>query len=266
MTGSNTQVSEYAYDPCGNNHEFNEVNVVGPELNAYMVEDDQPPIASTQMLYNRLGASSKTIWPGSNESKLSVVSELIHLKAQYRIPNACYDDLCRIMQRLMPKDNVMPKNIYKTKKLVRDMGLPVQKTHRCRNGCMIYWGCDSELSECKFCGHPRYKDNVGEGSSNRKAYKKMYYFSLTPRLQSRALNNSFELGNKLDPERKLRLSKELGLKPRQIAIWFQNMRARCKNKQLEKDYDALKKPFEVIKADNHALQAQNKKLTAEVNN
>ncbi|KAK9034319.1 hypothetical protein V6N11_050488 [Hibiscus sabdariffa] len=122
MTGYNTQVPEYAYDPCGNNHESGEVNVVGQELNAYMAEDDQPPTASSQMLYNRLGASSEPIWPGSNESKLSVVSELIHLKAQYRIPNACYDDLCRIMQRLMPEDNVMPKNIYETKKLVRDMG------------------------------------------------------------------------------------------------------------------------------------------------
>ncbi|KAL4367573.1 hypothetical protein GQ457_05G029620 [Hibiscus cannabinus] len=150
MTGYNTQVLEYAYDPCGNNHESSEVNVVGQELNAYMAEDDQSPTASTQMLYNILGASSEPIWPGSNESNLSLVSELIHLKAQYRIPNACYDDLCRIIQR---------------------------------NGCMIYWGCDSELSECKFWGHPRYKDNAGEGSSNRKAYKKMYYFPLTPRLQ-----------------------------------------------------------------------------------
>ncbi|KAK8999232.1 hypothetical protein V6N11_070408 [Hibiscus sabdariffa] len=85
-------------------------------------------VERARMLYNRLGASSESIWSGSNEFKLSVVSELIHLKAQYRIPNACYDDLCRIMQRLMPEDNIMPKNIYETKKLVRDMGLPVQKS------------------------------------------------------------------------------------------------------------------------------------------
>ncbi|KAK8612539.1 hypothetical protein V6N13_092652 [Hibiscus sabdariffa] len=51
------------------------------------------------------------------------------------------------MRRLMPEDNVMPKNIYETKNLVLDMGLPVQKIHCCRNGCMIYWGYDSELSE-----------------------------------------------------------------------------------------------------------------------
>ncbi|GMY13614.1 homeobox-leucine zipper protein HAT7-like [Fagus crenata] len=82
--------------------------------------------------------------------------------------------------------------------------------------------------------------------------------------QVKALEKSFELGNKLEPERKMQLAKALGLQPRQVAIWFQNRRARWKTKQLEKDYEVLKKQFEALKADNDNLQTQNKKLTAEL--
>ncbi|GLT36952.1 hypothetical protein SLA2020_112970 [Shorea laevis] len=82
--------------------------------------------------------------------------------------------------------------------------------------------------------------------------------------QVKTLEKNFELGNKLEPERKMQLARALGLQPRQIAIWFQNRRARWKTKQLEKDYDLLKRQCEALKADNDALQAQNRKLHAEI--
>ncbi|XP_019157016.1 PREDICTED: homeobox-leucine zipper protein ATHB-23-like isoform X2 [Ipomoea nil] len=82
--------------------------------------------------------------------------------------------------------------------------------------------------------------------------------------QVKALEKSFEVGNKLEPERKMQLARALGLQPRQIAIWFQNRRARSKTKQLEKDYDLLKRQFEALSADNDALKSQNKKLHSEL--
>ncbi|XP_009593379.1 homeobox-leucine zipper protein ATHB-13 [Nicotiana tabacum] len=82
--------------------------------------------------------------------------------------------------------------------------------------------------------------------------------------QVKTLEKNFELGNKLEPERKMQLARALGLQPRQIAIWFQNRRARWKTKQLEKDYEVLKRQFEAIKAENDALQSQNQKLHAEI--
>jgi len=78
------------------------------------------------------------------------------------------------------------------------------------------------------------------------------------------LEKNFEIGNKLEPERKTQLARALGLQPRQVAIWFQNRRARWKTKQLEKDYDVLKRQFEAIRSENESLQAQNKKLQTEV--
>ncbi|KAF7150430.1 hypothetical protein RHSIM_Rhsim02G0242600 [Rhododendron simsii] len=76
--------------------------------------------------------------------------------------------------------------------------------------------------------------------------------------QVRTLKKNFEQGNKLEPESKIHLARVLRLQPRQIAIWFQNRRARWKTKQLEKDYQVLKR-LESVKADNDALQSQKSK-------
>lgn len=82
--------------------------------------------------------------------------------------------------------------------------------------------------------------------------------------QVKALERSFEVANKLEPERKIQLARALGLQPRQIAIWFQNRRARWKTKQLEKDYEILKRHYDSLKADNDALKTQNKELHSEL--
>ncbi|KAF5792064.1 putative transcription factor homeobox-WOX family [Helianthus annuus] len=82
--------------------------------------------------------------------------------------------------------------------------------------------------------------------------------------QVKALEKSFELGNKLEPERKRQLARAVGLQPRQVAIWFQNRRARWKTKQLEKDYNVLKTQVDSIKADNDKLKNHNSKLHAQL--
>ncbi|KAL1806342.1 hypothetical protein ACET3Z_029410 [Daucus carota] len=78
--------------------------------------------------------------------------------------------------------------------------------------------------------------------------------------QVKTLEKNFELGNKLEPDRKLHLARLLGLPPRQIAIWFQNRRVRWKTKQLENDYQLLKRRIDAIKAENSTLQSQNQRL------
>ncbi|XP_059444980.1 homeobox-leucine zipper protein ATHB-52-like [Corylus avellana] len=55
--------------------------------------------------------------------------------------------------------------------------------------------------------------------------------------QVRLLETSFAANNKLDAELKLRLAKQLGIPPRQVAVWFQNKRARRKTQSLEQQLE-----------------------------
>ena len=71
-----------------------------------------------------------------------------------------------------------------------------------------------------------------------------------------SLERSFQKEIKLDPDRKMKLSRDLGLQPRQIAVWFQNRRARWKAKQLEHLYDSLKQEFDVISKEKQKLQEE----------
>jgi homeobox-leucine zipper protein len=74
--------------------------------------------------------------------------------------------------------------------------------------------------------------------------------------QVRALERSFETDNKLDPDRKARIARDLGLQPRQVAVWFQNRRARWKTKQLERDFAALRARHDALWRDKDALAAE----------
>ncbi|XP_075500371.1 putative homeobox-leucine zipper protein ATHB-51 [Primulina tabacum] len=74
--------------------------------------------------------------------------------------------------------------------------------------------------------------------------------------QLESLENSFQYEIKLDPDRKMKLARDLGMQPRQIAVWFQNRRARWKAKQLERLYDALRQEFDNVSSEKQKLQQE----------
>jgi hypothetical protein len=66
--------------------------------------------------------------------------------------------------------------------MMKPLGLGYQKIDMCPNFCMLYYLENAELTKCMTCGHSCYKPRTGSGKT-LVAYKKLRYFSITPRLQ-----------------------------------------------------------------------------------
>ncbi|CAA3020325.1 homeobox-leucine zipper ATHB-52-like [Olea europaea subsp. europaea] len=82
--------------------------------------------------------------------------------------------------------------------------------------------------------------------------------------QVRLLEASFDAEKKLDPERKFHLAHELRVPPRQIAIWYQNKRARWKNQSLEVDYSSLQMRLETALSEKKQLEKEIDNLRGEL--
>ncbi|KAK9158064.1 hypothetical protein Scep_004638 [Stephania cephalantha] len=159
-------------------------NVAGPSFNWNAVEESPNPQA--RQLYDMIDASREQLWPGCETmTTLSAMARLLAIKSEHHIFERGYNEIIKLMKDCLPNDNSMVENFYATKRLMRGLGLPVEKIDCCEDQCMIYWGVDSELTSCKFCGKSRYvahRRGRGRNTKNRPC-KRMYYFPLGPRLQ-----------------------------------------------------------------------------------
>ncbi|CAK9266966.1 unnamed protein product [Sphagnum jensenii] len=117
-----------------------------------------------------------------------------------------------------------------------------------------YGAAAAGADELQFmCSSPSSSNNIVESKKRRLTFE-----------QVRSLETNFELDNKLEPERKMQLAMELGLQPRQVAVWFQNRRARWKTKQLERDYEVLSLDYSRLKAQFESIVQEKESLKTEV--
>uniref|UniRef100_A0A1D1YP80 Homeobox-leucine zipper protein n=1 Tax=Anthurium amnicola TaxID=1678845 RepID=A0A1D1YP80_9ARAE len=103
---------------------------------------------------------------------------------------------------------------------------------------------------------PPCKRKSGEGEKRGEGKRKRRFSDE----QIKSLECTFEAQTKLEPRKKAQLARDLGLHPRQVAIWFQNKRARWKSKQLEREYDALRANYDALLATFDSLNKENQSL------
>lgn len=70
----------------------------------------------------------------------------------------------------------------------------------------------------------------------------------------------FETQSRPELRMKHQVANKLGLHPRQVAIWFQNKRARSKSRQIEQEYNTLKHNYETLASKSEVLKKENQAL------
>ncbi|CAI0409198.1 unnamed protein product [Linum tenue] len=78
------------------------------------------------------------------------------------------------------------------------------------------------------------------------------------------LESSFGANKKLLPDLKLELARRLHVPPRQVAVWYQNRRARWKAQTLELDYNTLQLKLDHAAAERRRLEREVARLGHEL--
>ncbi|KAK1615057.1 hypothetical protein QYE76_020574 [Lolium multiflorum] len=92
--------------------------------------------------------------------------------------------------------------------------------------------------------------DINDDSGGSGARKKLQLTSE----QAAVMEKSFRAHNVLSHDEKHDLARRLGLKARQVEVWFQNRRARTKLKQTELDCELLRRVCERLSHDNERLR------------
>src|SRR3954467_5367272 len=102
----------------------------------------------------------KGLYPNCKEgiTKLGTVLELLQWKAENVVPDKGFEQVLKIFNKNLPKDNEWPDTTYAAKKVVCPLGLEVKKIHACPNDCILYRGEEYEnLDACPVCTSLQYK-------------------------------------------------------------------------------------------------------------
>jgi Transposase family tnp2/Domain of unknown function (DUF4218) len=113
---------------------------------------------------------------------LQVAARLLTIKCENNLSVKCVDAIASLIGDCIPKDNLMSRNFYDIKKVMKGLTLPVEKIDACDSGCMLFWRTTANLDKCTQCGADRYK---GKPNARGKKVGKnvLTYFPLAPRLQ-----------------------------------------------------------------------------------
>jgi hypothetical protein len=97
---------------------------------------------------------------GKEWTVLRFMLHLLIVKVKSGWSDNSFNEPLTLLDNLLPKPNLVPRNTYEAKKIINPLKMRVQRIHACRNHCILYHGDYAELEKCPNCDASRYKSNA----------------------------------------------------------------------------------------------------------
>jgi hypothetical protein len=122
------------------------------------------------------------LYPGyTEESRLSFIIKLLHIKVYNRITTFGFDAFLELLSSLLKNVPELPKSYNEMKALLWKLGFGYESINVCKYDCALFWKDNEEDDHCLVCGFTRWK--VNKEGKKKVPHKVLRYFPIIPCLQ-----------------------------------------------------------------------------------
>jgi len=119
-----------------------------PEFN---LDREDPPTKEVQELFELLQALEYPLHGQTTVTVLQFVTHLMGIKSKFAFSGNCYKAIVDLICDVLLADHKVPKDMYRSKKLLKALGMPYERIDVCPDNSMLFWK-DREKEEKYFKG------------------------------------------------------------------------------------------------------------------
>ena len=153
--------------------------------------EPEEPEPTAKAYYDMMELAGRPLYEGAKISQLDAISQVLAKKLQYGNTRSCFEDNLQTYGNMLPEGNCLPKSMYETKKILRELNMDYEKIDCCPKGCILFRKQFANDKYCTLCGASRYhevKGVDGQKTQTKVAVKILRYLPFIKRIQRLYMN------------------------------------------------------------------------------